>query len=272
MFGYVVANVDKLSEEQRGLYRAYYCGLCSELGRRHGQLSRSTLTYDMTFLILLLSSAADEEAVYTPFRCAVHPFKKQNAFISRYTPYAADMNMILAHAQRLDSWQDDRNFLSLSQARLFESAALTAEKHYPRQAEAIREALKELSAMEKEDVTNPDLPASAFGRLLGEIFVADEKAKNAHALYDLGFTLGRFIYMMDAVLDLKDDIKKRRYNPLVTTPSSQHEDLLRLLMAQCAAVFEKLEIKRNRELLENILYSGVWTSYAAKKRREAEKA
>ena len=127
MFGYVVANVDKLSEEQRGLYRAYYCGLCSELGRRHGQLSRSTLTYDMTFLILLLSSAADEEAVYTPFRCAVHPFKKQNAFISSYTPYAADMNMILAHAQRLDSWHDDRNLFSLSQARLFESAALTAE-------------------------------------------------------------------------------------------------------------------------------------------------
>lgn len=272
MFGYVVANVEQLTDEQRSLYRAFYCGLCGELGRRHGQLSRSTLTYDMTFLILLLSSLEGEEPVLKPFRCAAHPFKKQQAFISRYTPYGADMNVLLAQAQRLDSWQDDRSLLSLSQAKLLETTARKAEAAYPRQAKAIAEALRELSLMEKEDVTNPDLPAAAFGRLLGEVFVADDSRPNAGALYGFGFTLGRFIYMMDAALDLKEDIKKQRYNPLITIPSIQHEGLLQLHMAQCAACFEKLEIKRSKELLENILYSGVWTEYAAKKRRKAEKA
>ncbi len=271
MFGYVVANMDKLTPEQRELYRAYYCGLCAELGRRHGQLSRTTLTYDMAFLILLLSSLEGEEAALKPLRCAVHPLKKHSAFISTFTPYAADMNLILAHAQRLDSWEDDRKLFSLSQARLLESAALEAEKAHPRQAGAIAGALRELSLMEKEDVTNPDLPASCFGRLLGEVFVPDAASAHADALYGMGFTLGRFIYMMDAVLDLKDDLKKKRYNPLITTPSDRHEEILHLHMAQCAACFEKMEIRRNRELLENILYSGVWTRYAARRRRE-EKA
>ena len=272
MFGYVVANLEKLTDSQRELYQAIYCGLCKELGRLHGQISRSTLTYDMSFLILLLSSLADEEPVYEAFRCAVHPLKKRNAFVSRFTPYAADMNVILARAQRMDNWTDDRSLLSLSQAKLLESAAGKAEEGYPRQVKAIKDALRRLSLMEKDDITNPDLPASAFGGLLGEIFVPDEHMPQAGALYDLGFTLGRFIYIMDAAMDLKDDIKKQRYNPLITIPSSQHEEILRLQMAQCAACFERLDIRRNKELLENILYSGVWTSYAAKNRREAEKA
>lgn len=269
MFGYVVANVEKLTDEQREIYQAVYCGLCTELGKRHGQISRTTLTYDMSFLILLLSSLSDEEPVFENFRCAVHPLKKRKAFISAYTPYAADINIILAHAQRLDSWEDDRNVLSLSQAKMLENASREAEKPYPRQVKVIKDALGALSLMEKDDVTNPDLPASAFGQMLGEIFVPLEDMPQARELYDLGFTLGRFIYMMDAVLDLKDDIKKKRYNPLITIPSSQHEEILRLQMAQCAACFERLNVPRNKDLLENILYSGVWTSYAARNRREA---
>ena len=28
MFGYVIANLEALNEEQRARYRSYYCGLC----------------------------------------------------------------------------------------------------------------------------------------------------------------------------------------------------------------------------------------------------
>ena len=59
MFGYVIANKDIMTEEQEARYRACYCGLCHALHRRHGSLSRVTLTYDMTFLILLLTIFPD---------------------------------------------------------------------------------------------------------------------------------------------------------------------------------------------------------------------
>lgn len=62
MFGYVIANKEKLSRDELLHYRACYCGLCRALGERCSQAGRLTLTYDMTFLILLLSSLYEPEA------------------------------------------------------------------------------------------------------------------------------------------------------------------------------------------------------------------
>jgi len=56
MFGYVVANMEKLTDEEKQRYRAFYCGLCKTLGNRHGKISRITLNYDMAFLIIFLSA------------------------------------------------------------------------------------------------------------------------------------------------------------------------------------------------------------------------
>lgn len=272
MFGYVVANLDRLSEDQRGLYRAVYCGLCKTLGSRHGFACRVTLTYDMTFLILLLSSMADEEPAFEKLRCGMHPLKAQQSFTSQYTAYCADMNLILAHAKRLDDWQDDRKLLSLSQAKLLAASAAKARAEHPRQADAIDWALRYLGQMERDGETNPDLPAAAFGALLGEVFVPEEDMPQADILRAFGDALGRFIYMMDAVMDLKDDLEKERYNPLVSVPSDQHEAILSMLMAQCTQLYEQMQVPRNRDIIDNILYSGVWTQYSAAKKKEGAKA
>ena len=54
MFGYLVAAPGDLTAEELARYRACYCGLCRCIKERHGQLARLSLTYDMTFLVLLL--------------------------------------------------------------------------------------------------------------------------------------------------------------------------------------------------------------------------
>lgn len=61
MFGYLVAAPELMTEPQLGRYRAAYCGLCRSLRARHGQISGLTLTYDMTFLVLFLSSLYEPE-------------------------------------------------------------------------------------------------------------------------------------------------------------------------------------------------------------------
>ena len=61
MFGYVIANADSLTDEEKARYKAVYCGLCRSLGERHGLRGRLTLNYDMTFLILLLNSMYEPE-------------------------------------------------------------------------------------------------------------------------------------------------------------------------------------------------------------------
>lgn len=52
MFGYVTANKPELKMREFGRYKAFYCGLCRRLGKTNGAVSRLTLSYDMTFLIL----------------------------------------------------------------------------------------------------------------------------------------------------------------------------------------------------------------------------
>ena len=61
MFGYIVTNSTTLSKEERDRYSKYYCGLCYQLAIRYGSIGQATLTYDMTFLAVLLSSLYELE-------------------------------------------------------------------------------------------------------------------------------------------------------------------------------------------------------------------
>lgn len=54
MFGYVIVNKQEMKFRDFDLYQSYYCGFCQELKKRYGMKGQITVTYDMTFLILLL--------------------------------------------------------------------------------------------------------------------------------------------------------------------------------------------------------------------------
>ena len=87
MFGYVVANKAGLSEQQLARYRAFYCGLCRALRTRCGQLGRMTLTYDMAFLVMLLSSLYEPETRTGANRCVPHPKTPQHWLQNEFTEY-----------------------------------------------------------------------------------------------------------------------------------------------------------------------------------------
>ena len=110
---------------------------------------------------------------------------------------------------------------------------------------------------------------------MGELFVWDEGDALAPALRRFGEGLGRFIYVMDACLDLPEDLKHRKYNPLTCLAGDDFEPLLTMLIGACAQEFEALPLHRDEGLLRNILYSGVWGKYRAreekKKKEEAAK-
>ena len=89
----------------------------------------------------------------------------------------------------------------------------------------------------------------------------------------MGAALGRFIYLMDAVLDATEDRKKGSYNPtLLLEEQPDWEQVFSLTMARCTAYFEKLPLVQDKALLDNILYSGVWVRYRQKNRKEGASA
>ena len=114
MFGYINVNRKELSEENKKIYQAYYCGLCQRLRENCGKRGQILLAYDMTFLVILLTSLYECETKGDEFRCVVHPLKKQRMLYNEITEYAADMNIILTYYKLLDDWKDEQSKTSLA--------------------------------------------------------------------------------------------------------------------------------------------------------------
>ena len=68
-----------------------------------------TLTYDMTFLIVLLTSLYECGGRTESHACKVHPLKKRPMLRNEITQYAADMNLLLAYFHLRDDWADERS-------------------------------------------------------------------------------------------------------------------------------------------------------------------
>lgn len=266
MFGYVIANLETLDEIQQQRYRACYCGLCHAIRQEYSSLARLSLNYDMTFLVLLLNSLYEPEEADGIARCVAHPFQPRNYWLSRCTRYCAAMNVALAYYNCMDDWQDDRKVSGLLEAQLFRTAKQKITAAYPRQTSSITEALLALNSLERSGRPDPDGAANSFGRLMGEIFVMDESDYWAPTLRTVGEGLGRYIYLLDAVIDLEHDLRRGRYNPLSELARSgrktvDFQDDLTLLIGECAAAFEQLPLVQDAELLRNILYSGLWIKF-----------
>ena len=61
MFGYVIPDRASLSPEAQSRYRSAYCGLCRRIDALHGLRGRFSLSYDLTFLNILLCSLYEGE-------------------------------------------------------------------------------------------------------------------------------------------------------------------------------------------------------------------
>ncbi len=154
MFGYVTANKPELKMREFGRYKAFYCGLCRRLGKNNGAVSRLTLSYDMTFLILLLSSLYEPEEQQERHRCLIHPGKKQWMIYNQITDYASDMNVLLSCYHFQDDWEDERSIAGFCGAKVFAGRAKKIAGQYPRQSKVIREQLGRLAELEQKGITD----------------------------------------------------------------------------------------------------------------------
>lgn len=275
MFGLVTASLKELDQNQLRRYNAVYCGICRCIRDREGQLSRLGLSYDMAFLAILLMSLYEPEEESGSRACVLHPVKPKPWLDNEAVRYAADMNVALAYYKALDDWNDDGKRSAKFMSGIFGKHMDKIRTGYPRQCRAIADCIETLSRMESENCANPDEPANCFGTLMGELFVCKEDYWSPH-LRLMGHYLGRFIYLADAAVDYRRDVKKGKYNPFLAMGGGEDfekwEQYLVLAMAGCTDIYERLPLVQDKGILDNILYSGVWMNYRrAQKESRKEK-
>ena len=265
MFGYITVNKPEMKFKEFDIYHSFYCGLCRVLKDKYGKTGQLTLTYDNTFLAMLLTGLYEPETLLGETKCTTHPLEKHATRINIYTEYAADMNILLSYYQCLDDWKDEKKYSKAVMSGALKKAKEKAAARYPEKAAVIEEKLEAISCCEAAQDTDMDRAAGLFGELLAEIFVVRED-EWASQLRQMGFYLGKFIYLMDAYEDLEKDQKSGSYNPLLTWFGQKDCEekcltVLNMMMAECCRAFERLPILEHAEILRNILYSGVWLKY-----------
>ena len=260
MFGYIGPCREELRIREEAEYKAWYCGLCRCIGSRYGQSCRFALSYDCTFVALLLCGVAGVGAT-RPARCPFRPLNKRPmALESPQLFFAADLDILLAWHKLRDDWQDERKIAAPVGRLAFAAAARRAQSHAPELDTVIRTGIQELTQLEKERCAELDAPADAFARMMrsvGELAPLPDGAAR-HIVPQVFYHIGRWVYLMDAWDDRQKDAKRGAYNAFLA--SGAGEERARFLMAlsqnEALGAYELLDIEAHKGLLDNILYEG----------------
>ncbi len=301
MFGYVKPFVSQLKVCEHEIYKGIYCGLCKQFGRSYNQLSRLTLSYDMTFFALLYIGLSDEKLNFENKRCFMHPFKKKPCILQcKALKLSADIGILFAFYKLKDNVADE-NFVKKFLSRFCKLGLLFSfKKAKHRQSEVskiIKDFVKDQSKMEKKEHVSIDEACHPTAKALGLIAATlSNDHKNKDTLYRVGYMLGRYIYIIDAVDDLQKDLKNNSFNPFLQSFSLENKidleldsnsinsfddmqyfnkmssnmqkseilkkakDTLNFTIAQLAEAFELLPIKRYKPIINNIIYLGMKSS------------
>lgn len=275
MLGVMTVRKDEMKFREFDRYRGFYCGLCRAIGRRCGAACRMALSFEMTFEAVLLTSLYESRTAEEKRRCALHPLQRRLMLSNEAIDYCADLSALISYYDLRDGWEDERRVDKLASSELLSRAARRAGKAHPRQRDAVLAYVSALHEVERSNDPNLDAAANLTGELMAELMVMRQDVYERD-LRELGFYLGKFIYLCDCYEDIERDRKKRNYNPLIARSGSKDfmADCGRMLsdmMARATLAFERLPILQDAEIMRNILYSGIWLRFEnASERRKAK--
>lgn len=264
MFGYIKPLEPQLRVCELDTYKAVYCGVCRGLSKRFGPAARLTLSYDFTFIAMLYVSLGDKEPVFSPQICPVNPFKRRpHLEYCEAVEFSCDMAMLLLREKCVDNIDDSGFIKGLGWRALLplaQSAAKTAYADRPKAAEIAAEMTRSQREAEAQgESASVDTACNATASALSEIFaLITQDETNARILSRLGYMLGRFIYLCDAVDDLDDDIAKENFNPLKHFQDKEKlTEIINMTLGEMGAAYALLEPKYFKEILDNIIYLGL---------------
>lgn len=223
-------------------------------------------------------------------RCIVHPVKKRViVYNDAAIDYAADMLVVLAYYKFKDDWADEKKVLGAVGMVAFDKLHKKITGMYPETCDIIDKSITELSELEKENCQSMDEAAEPFAQLMKAVFSGaplkdetdrkvdsksdfkteakadsktDAKVDTKSLLGEIGYNVGKWVYLIDAVDDLDKDLEKNRYNPLKGIKDDENyksrvEFSLICALENASLALKTLGLEKNKGIIENILYFGL---------------
>ena len=272
MFGYVRADTPYLYIKDDILYRAMYCGVCKGIAKVCGHSARMGLSYDVTFLSVLLHNLAGMDVKIEKQHCLTHCIRtRQMAEVDELTCRLGALNTMLVYYKYTDDIADGDK--GRGKRLWFKKGFKRAKKAYPEIEKIVRENMRAQEETEKQKTESIDRAADATANMLAEFsdYALEEKA--TPYTRNLFYALGKWIYLIDALDDYDKDKKKGAYNPflLAYKAESKQELLSGKTGEEVRFIFHSLffDIRENmsnitfffnRDLCDNILLRGLPTT------------
>lgn len=269
MFGYVRADTPYLYIKDDILYRAMYCGVCKGIAKTCGHAARMGLSYDVTFLSVILHNIAGIDVKIEKQHCFTHCIRsRQMAEVDELTCKLGALNTVLAYYKYTDDIEDGDG--GRGKRLWFKKGFKRAKAKYPEIERIVRENLAEQARAEKAKTDSLNRAADATANMLSEFsaYVLEDKA--TEHTRELFYLVGKWIYTIDALDDYDKDVKKSAYNPFIEAyraPSKEAllkgeareeiEELFRSIFLGVGENLSKISFRFNRDLSDNILLRGL---------------
>lgn len=272
MFGLIIPNYKSLNDDEKSRYQSVYCGLCHSLRDNYSNISRLALSFDLTFLVLLLSSLYEPEEKTENCNCIFHPGNKFETSQSKISDYCADITVALAYHKILDDINDENKLSAKISEAALKKQYTKVQTKLPQTCKHIETIMNKINKQEHENSNKEvgDEISMLFGIIMAEIFNPYDD-NWSETLMKIGANIGRLIYFMDAAIDYEKDLKNNQFNPykilnnnkekITAEDANQIKDNLSIFAGQATTEFEKLPLEQDLHILQNILYEGLWIQF-----------
>ncbi|MEG1849825.1 MAG: DUF5685 family protein, partial [Oscillospiraceae bacterium] len=173
-----------------------------------------------------------------------------------------DMAMLLLDCKVSDNVSDSGPLSALKWqlARpMTRRAAQRAGCRHPRAAAVIAPLTAAQNAVETNFSGSLDSACDPIATVLsGLLALMSEQEPTRRALSRLGYMLGRYIYLCDAIDDYEDDRARGRFNPIgEVLRTDRLAETIHATIAEACAAYALLSPLYFKEILDNILYLGL---------------
>ena len=283
MFGYITPLKIELKVKEFEYFRSYYHGLCYAIKNNFGNIPRLTLNYDMTFIGFILEGLSNESIIIENKRCIKHPtYDIQVIKDTNVLRYAANLSITFFDYKLKDNINDDNSKKSKIFNIFLSPYSKKAALNYDHINSVIKLNLANLSSMETERNFNSlDQICHPFSHIMASILkdyphnLFEDSNTLRDRLYNLGYCIGKYIYLMDAFDDLEEDILSDQFNPLIVTHKldienykdilseiiNEMEFLILSCISNCKEILDSINLLKHREILNNIITLGMTNEF-----------
>lgn len=233
MYGYFKPIKCHFTEDELDFFMKTYCGQCGYLQKNFGYFWRSTVSYDSTFFSLLIHTQQKIIDKNEKVFCATAPVKKIAFDINSTAQiFSANISILLLEAILLDKIMEKETWFLSKTYSSFQKQFDKAKKSLQEigfESDSISTAIQKQDHLESknkiliEELTEPT--ATLLARIFSFTAITTNNKTNITPLKNIGYNLGKIIYISDACVDVLEDYKFKKFNPILESANNSIDNV-----------------------------------------------